>query len=265
MWITVVVAIVVSASAAVSSWRVAADSHRQLAALRRSVAAAAATSSDVRRSLNAQVPAFEFLSGRVAGVEAAIHRLPDPAAVAARVRASVVVVRTPEGLGSAFVIRRDGNSTELITNAHVVADVWNTGGRGVELTQGDKTFSAAIRQFNDTYDLALLETPQPLDPLATAAQRGHAGDPVLVVGAPLGLEGSVSNGVISSYRSEDGIEYLQVSAAINPGNSGGPVVDSGGHVLGVSVGKLVGIDVEGLGFAVPVERVCDAFHICGTG
>jgi serine protease Do len=84
----------------------------------------------------------------------------------------------------------------------------------------------------------------------------------LVMGSPLGLEGSVVSGVVSSYRVEEGEEYLQLSAPINPGNSGGPVTDVDGTVLGVIVAKYAGFAIEGLAFAVPTDVLCATFDVC---
>jgi putative serine protease PepD len=84
------------------------------------------------------------------------------------------------------------------------------------------------------------------------------GDSVLVLGAPLGLGGSVSNGIVSAFR--DG--YIQFSAPIAPGNSGGPLVNLHGQVIGVARSKLVAQGAEGLSFAIPIAIVCTSVSAC---
>lgn len=84
----------------------------------------------------------------------------------------------------------------------------------------------------------------------------------MAVGAPLGLDGSVSIGVISGYRSLEASDYIQFSAPISPGNSGGPVVDANGRVVAVASAKLVGQGVEALSLAIPIQLACEALSVC---
>ena len=84
----------------------------------------------------------------------------------------------------------------------------------------------------------------------------------MAVGSPLGLGSTVTLGVISGFRSLEGSDYVQFSAAISPGNSGGPVVDRDGRVIGVARAKLVADGAEGLGFAVPIDTVCSTVLSC---
>ena len=196
------------------------------------------------------------LTGRIANIEAELEAAPDPAAVAETVRRSVLTIETDFGGGSAFAVSTDGTSSRLVTNYHVVADVWSRGGRGVTLRQGESTHYGSILRVDTAADLALVEVPVVIPALALAASEPKPGDPVMIVGSPLGLEGSVASGVVSSMRDEDGVRYVQFSAPISPGNSGGPVVDAVGRVVGVAVSKFVGEGVEGLSFAIPVAQVC---------
>lgn len=212
--------------------------------------------------IHATRSALEAIARRLTAAESTVAELPDATAVIAEVQPSVFTVETESGSGSAFVLFSEPGRSRLITNAHVVAEVYNLGGRGVRLVSGERTLSATITAISHRYDLALLEVAADLPALELAPARASAGDPVYVVGSPLGFEGTVANGIASTYRVEEGVEYLQFSAAINPGNSGGPVVDGEGRVLGVSTLKIVGFGIEGLSFAVPIERVCEAFDIC---
>ena len=131
-----------------------------------------------------------------------------------------------------------------------------------------------ILALNPYFDLALLEIPAQKDlkfrPVFIAdddAQR--EGDSVFAIGSPLGLERSVSEGIVSTRnRNMEGIVYIQTTAQINPGNSGGPLFNSRGQVVGVINMKLT--FGEGLGFAIPIAylkhflRNRDAFAFDST-
>ena len=84
----------------------------------------------------------------------------------------------------------------------------------------------------------------------------------MAVGSPLGLDGTVTLGVVSGFRSLDGSDYVQFSAPISPGNSGGPVIDSRGYVVAVASAKLVGTGVEALSLGIPVQVVCLSLVAC---
>jgi len=79
---------------------------------------------------------------------------------------------------------------------------------------------------------------------------------VVAIGYALGLEGQVSfsAGIISATRDLDGYEYIQTDAAINPGNSGGPLVNLKGEVIGINSAKYVGLAIEGIGLAIPIDE-----------
>ncbi|MCP9773589.1 serine protease [Synechococcus sp. Tobar12-5m-g] len=166
----------------------------------------------------------------------------------------VAVVSTGEGLGSAFVVAHQGGQTYLITNTHVVR-----GSDTVRLKWVDGSSDAAqvvARGSGDTptSDLALLAVAGSRGtPLAMGDHPAAVGQEVFVIGAPKGLEFSLSRGVVSSVREKDRI--LQIDAAVNPGNSGGPVLDRGNCVAGVATFKLN--DSEGLNFAISASVVRD--------
>ena len=90
-----------------------------------------------------------------------------------------------------------------------------------------------------------------------------AGEEVIAIGNPLGKEFSstVTKGIVSSpnrkMKTENGnvLDYIQTDAAINPGNSGGPLINSKGEVIGINTAKKVGEDIEGIGFAIPINEV----------
>jgi putative serine protease PepD len=212
--------------------------------------------------LAAAQTALRLLRDDLRTVGESIPEEPDIPGVTRRVLESVFTVKAGDSTGSSFVIASADGTSHLVTNAHVVSRVWNNGGRGVELARGDQRLSAVIEDVSFSQDLALLSVMADLPALPTVGSRADAGSPVLVVGSPLGLEGSVVSGVVSSYRVEEGQEQLQLSAPVNPGNSGGPVTDVSGAVLGVVVAKYVGFEIEGLSFAVPTDILCATFDVC---
>jgi putative serine protease PepD len=84
---------------------------------------------------------------------------------------------------------------------------------------------------------------------------------VVVVGAPLGLDDTVTTGVISAWRPDDPDgPTIQFDAPINPGNSGGPVVNSSNQVVGLATAKAK--DAEGIGLAIPIKTACETFNVC---
>lgn len=213
---------------------------------------------ELDRQLVAQAAAANGLSRRLADVEAKLNSRPDQAEVARRVSASVFTVETEDAVGSAFVISSSGGRTSLVTNYHVIEDDWEAGRRQVRLRQPDRDLEATIEQVNRANDLALVTTAATVPALERAATEPAVGDQVLVVGAPLGLGGTVSNGIVSAFREG----YIQFSAPIGPGNSGGPVVNQQGEVIGVARSKLVALGAEGLSFAIPIAIVCSTMKAC---
>ena len=174
--------------------------------------------------------------------------------VARRLTPRVASVRTVRGAGSAVVLSTEGH---LVTNAHVVGRVDNG-----DLAFGDGasgTFAVIGR--DPLSDLAVLRTrialPEP--PEFGDADRLLVGSLVVAVGSPLGLEGSVTAGVVSALgrsmpargRTASRLieDVIQTDAALNPGNSGGALADSRGRVVGINT-AVAGI---GLGLAVPIN------------
>lgn len=173
----------------------------------------------------------------------------------------VVLVQTPSGLGSGFIINDRGY---CVTNYHVVEQetkiavtIFQAGedGRFIKRRIDD----VKIVALNPFFDLALLEIPKQYDlevrPVFLAADNSHnEGDSVFAIGNPLGLERSVSQGIVSTkHRNFAGVVYIQTTAQINPGNSGGPLFNARGEVVGVTNMKMT--SGEGLGFAIPIVYV----------
>ena len=200
-----------------------------------------------------------------------IERTPDSVAgIAARVLPSVVSIETMSkdggGSGSGFVIDPNGY---LLTNNHVVADALTI---KVILNDG-REFAAKILGRDESYDLAVLKIKVTgLKALQFGdSDKVQVGDSVIAFGSPLGLSGTVTQGIISAKdrpvtagdenSSTSFISALQTDAAINPGNSGGPLVDATGAVIGVnsaiaSLGSSLGSQTGsiGLGFAIPINQ-----------
>ncbi len=162
--------------------------------------------------------------------------------------------------GTGFVYKKDDTSGYLITNHHVVADsdeVKIKNNAGTEVT-------AKLLGSDEYSDIAVLSIDK--DAVMSIASIGKSsdseiGDTIFTVGSPLGEEymGTVTKGIISgkdrTIEVEDSglMEVIQIDAAINPGNSGGPLVNINGEVIGVNSVKLVKDEVEGMGFAIPIE------------
>jgi serine protease Do len=178
----------------------------------------------------------------------------------AEVGEAVVKVSSPAGMGSGFFINEQGY---LITNYHVVEKETK-----IEVTVfkkakdgfNKKVFkSVRIEAINPFIDLALLKVEDLGDMQVKFVYLGDVdeiepGEQVFAIGSPLGLERTVTNGVISTTnRAFEGLIYLQTDAAINPGNSGGPLFNLAGEVIGVT--NMGYIFFGGLGFAIPVDYV----------
>jgi len=218
---------------------------------------------------------FTSHNTNLVSTHSSISRAPDSiAGIAARVSPSVVSIdaQTPQGgdTGSGFFIESNGT---ILTNNHVIEGAATSGGSiTVNLANG-KSYPATVMGRDGSYDLAVLKIDVTDAP---ALQLGNSdtiqvGDPVIAIGSPLGLAGTVTSGIISAkdrpVTSGGGtgqnsfINALQTDAAINPGNSGGPLVDANGAAIGVnsaiaSLGSNFASQSGsiGLGFAIPINQ-----------
>lgn len=206
---------------------------------------------------------------------AAVERSPKSVAgIAARVLPSVVSIDAETAnsgaTGSGFVIDSAGY---ILTNNHVITEAVTSGGTITVHLSDDSRYPATVVGRDSSYDLAVLKIQKTN---LVALQFGDSdkvavGDPVIAIGSPLGLAGTVTLGIISAKNrpvtagesaSENSfINALQTDAAINPGNSGGPLVDATGAVIGVnsaiaSLGSSLGSQTGsiGLGFAIPINQ-----------
>lgn len=178
----------------------------------------------------------------------------------ARLGSSVVQIRTPTGLGSGFVIHPDGY---IVTNEHVIAGeyeltvtVFGNNGSAMEKTQYNHVRILAL---DPRLDLALLKIEdaagRTFSPVSVGESESLAGgESVFAIGSPLGLERTVSQGIVSlRNRPMGGQLYIQTTAQINPGNSGGPLFNLRGEVVGVNNMKAMMVGVEGVNFAIPAD------------
>jgi len=214
-------------------------------------------------------------STRIVRSNSTIERPADSVAgIAKRVLPSVVSIEAKDAdggaTGSGFVIASDGY---ILTNNHVIASAVTSGGSITVRLQDGTSYDASVIGRDASYDLAVLRIA---DHTLTALQFGDSdkvavGDSVMAIGSPLGLQGTVTLGIISaknravtageSAASNSFINALQTDAAINPGNSGGPLVDATGAVIGVnSAIATLGSSYTaqsgsiGLGFAIPINQ-----------
>jgi serine protease Do len=185
-----------------------------------------------------------------------------PKELSRRFGEAVIMVSTPSGLGSGFIIHPDGYA---ITNAHVVQG--ETKIKCTVYRQGELDFHKVVIEdveiiaVNHHVDLALVKMTEPDGkPFPTVYMQADedlaAGQDVFAIGSPLGLERTLSRGVISTtQRDFEGLTYIQTDTQINPGNSGGPLFNDRGEVIGVTnMGIPLG---EGLNFAIPARYVRD--------
>ena len=163
-----------------------------------------------------------------------------------------------QGAGSGVILSEDGY---IITNNHVIDQAQKI---TIRLTNG-KEYQAELIGTDPQTDVAVLKIEPGEDKLKAAAigdsSALEVGEVAVAIGNPLGeLGGTVTNGIISALDREVTIggrvmTLLQTNAAINPGNSGGGLFNSKGELVGVVVAKSAGLDVEGLGFAIPINKV----------
>ncbi|MCP9953938.1 trypsin-like peptidase domain-containing protein [Actinomadura madurae] len=232
------------------------------------------------------------LGGGTGGDTKVQSRPPDSVAgVAQRVLPSVVMIRTESAQGeiggTGFIV----NGGYVITNNHVVAGAGGGSGQIKIVFNDKKTLPATVKGADPSSDVAVLkpEGQHSLPALAVGDSSAIAvGDPVIAIGSPLGLQGSVTTGIVSSLnravptQGEGGadasyLNAIQTDAAINPGNSGGPLVDAKGRVIGINTailtvgGQSLGGEQQsgniGLGFAIPInqgKRVAEEIIRTGT-
>jgi len=161
-------------------------------------------------------------------------------------------------IGSGFIVSSDGR---IITNYHVVK-----GGHSayVKLSNGAFFKVDGTIGIDEDADLAVLKVNGSNLPVLNFADSDKVavGETVVAIGSPLGLENSVSNGIVSGIREESGKKWIQTTAAASPGNSGGPLINLSGEVVGVVTRKLAA--GENLNFAVPANSIKGLLAFAGS-
>lgn len=183
---------------------------------------------------------------------------------------SVVVIESYSinggtSIGSGFVYKKDNKYGYILTNYHVIKE-----SDSIEvINSNNEEYAAKLLGFDEQTDLAVLCIDNKnVDLVATINTNNtiNIGDTVFTIGSPGGknYQGTVTKGIISGLNREIVInvgseEYImnviQTDAAINPGNSGGPLVNINGEVIGINSLKIVQDEIEGMGFAIPIEEV----------
>jgi S1-C subfamily serine protease len=161
------------------------------------------------------------------------------------------------GQGSGFIISANG---DVLTNAHVV-----DGADRVTVTLKDgRTFEAVVEGADEVTDLAVVKIEGESETLPVAplgnSDEVVVGDWAIAVGNPLGLDNTVTLGIVSTLKRSSAavgipgkrIDFIQTDAAINPGNSGGPLLNQNGEVIGINT--AIRADAMGIGFAIPINK-----------
>jgi S1-C subfamily serine protease len=195
-----------------------------------------------------------------ASKRAAAAAAPDPIAgspspagleeVIGRAMPALVRVETATGFGSGFFIAPD----TMLTNVHVVGT-----NASVTIRRPDgKTMLARVDRSAPELDIAVIRISSPDSNQPTLAMgsgaHARAGQEVFALGTPLGLQNTVTRGIVSAVREVGGLTLVQTDAAINPGNSGGPLLDRAGQVIGITTMGIKSSEAQGLGFAVAIEH-----------
>ena len=171
-----------------------------------------------------------------------------------------------QSTGTGFIYKKDSNYGYVMTNQHVVSNA----DKVVLVLSNDEEIEAKILGGDEYLDLAVMSISKDKVPqVATigSSEDMKVGDTIFTVGTPMGYEyrGTVTSGILSgkdrlvsvsvsnSSSSDWVMKVLQIDAAINPGNSGGPLVNASGKVIGINSMKLVQDEIEGMGFAIPIE------------
>jgi S1-C subfamily serine protease len=170
--------------------------------------------------------------------------------IISRAMPAVVRVETTRGSGSGFFVAAD----TILTNVHVVTtDAFVT----IRRSNGT-TMTARVDLTAPEFDIAVLRIA-PADPAQAvlalgAGLQARPGQEVIALGTPLGLQNTVTRGIVSAVREVGGVTLVQTDAAINPGNSGGPLIDRGGLVIGIATMSVQSSAAQGLSFGIAIEH-----------
>lgn len=176
-------------------------------------------------------------------------------------KASIVLIiafdqnQIPLSQGSGFFI----NSTTVVTNFHVIEGASEI---KIKPIGSDKYLPKSIPiKVSETHDIAIIETSDYTHQLDMDTSTQSVGEKVFAIGNPSGLEGTISEGIVSGIRTTD-FDVIQITAPISPGSSGGPVLDEKGKVIGISTFTLA--NSQNLNFAVPVKYIASCSNYIPT-
>jgi S1-C subfamily serine protease len=199
-----------------------------------------------------------LLAGRIRGVNRrALKAKVARTTLAARIKRSVFTLSVSLDEGTAFVAWVKGRDSYLITANHVVVLSVARGERKARVHQGRKVWEGKVVRTDPDHDIALIRVPHRIAPplwQEATYTPPLVGDELLLVGSPLGYEGSVTSGVVGRVAFNE----IQTDAAAYPGISGGPAVDANGKLVGV----LSSGEAENLNFAVPINLACSSLRVC---
>lgn len=171
-----------------------------------------------------------------------------PAQIAARATPAVVAIRGPRSMGTGFIVRREG---WIATNLHVIV---RQPSLAVAIPGREELPVVEVVAVDPAHDLAVVRVEAEDLPVVRLGNSGavRAGDAIVAIGHPLGLEDTVSNGLVSAVREvSDALTVFQISAPIAPGSSGGPLFDEGGRVIGIATATVN--KGQNINFGVPVS------------
>lgn len=179
------------------------------------------------------------------------------AEIVSKIKDKIVVVRNADGgSGTGIVLDKRG---VIVTNSHVVG----TSSLVAIETQDGRNYLGKVVGSNRKIDFAFIFCHGPTcadAPVLSKRELLSAGEDVVAIGHPFGLEFTVSKGIVSTaLRDVNGVRYIQTDVPINPGNSGGPLLDSAGEIVGINT-WIVG-NAQGLSFAIPSLYVSEAYAV----
>ena len=233
------------------------DTQGKINTLTESIIETQGTLSNVNQSLGQQIGNFET---QIGGFKSEFAELKasageDFSGIIENAAPAVVTIKTDISQGTGFLISKDGY---LITNYHVITDAKQAG----IFTYDKEMHQTWLVGINTKLDLALLKIEGNYETLNLGNSNDvEVGEKVIAIGNPLGLQFSVSQGIVSAVHrtGENGLDaYIQTDAALNPGNSGGPLINKEGDVIGINNFKLGG--GENLGFALESNYIREAVN-----
>jgi len=172
----------------------------------------------------------------------------------------VVTIENDEGFGSGVIIDPSGL---VLTNHHVVID--DTSEIRVKVQGIDELLVATIVSMNSDFDVAIIKLPvgnyQAIS--LSLDDSLETGDIVYAIGTPLDktLGQSVTKGIVSGFRTWNGVRFIQTDVSINAGNSGGPLITEDGKFMGIATMKATGKGIEGLGFCIPASTIVKGLNL----